>query len=243
MGLEEEKRSSQRSSKELVRLAYLQLHKGDTQRATEHFQIAAERARDEGDVSTMQSCYLNAGACLVSRGKLKEGNRVLLSTLKLVKAQKPDKNVSRESEREDTLATRSEICADIYYNLAVAAQKMGDMERAISFFKTSMNFYLKSQCMKQAAESLAGQARCYRRTNQSDHEIACLVRAQQLCHESGDSFNEAEACLELARTYLRERRMDACKEMLSTAKLLCLRIDQRGLKGNQFMNGKLVQYF
>lgn len=211
-------------SKELTGLAYLQLQKGDPQGATEYFERAAEQARDEGDASTMMSCYLNAGACLVSRGQLQQGNKLLLSALKLVKTQKLKTN--------DGEGTMTEICADIYYNLAVAAQRMDKMKRAISYFKTSVELYLKSESVLHAADALTGLARCHRRAGQSEKEITCLVSAQQLFNQLGDSYKEAEVCLELARTYLMgESRMEDCKEMLSKAKLLCLRIDHRGLQG------------
>lgn len=222
-------------SLEIIRLAYLQLQKGDSQRATEYFEGAAESARDEGNVDVMISCYLNAGACLVSRGQLQRGKRLLLSSLKLVKTQKPDKNMSRTKEGKETLATMAEISADIYYNLAVAAKKMDNMKRAISHFKTSAELYLKSGCVQHAAESFTGTARCHRQVGEADEEVACLVSAQQLYRDAGDSFNEAESCLELARTHVRERRMEDCQEMLSTAKLLCLRVNQGGLQGKLYL--------
>ena len=218
--------SGEKQPRELTGLAYQELQKGDYRKAVGYFKNAAEKARDVGDVNTMISSYLNAGACLVSRGKLEEGNKLLLSSLKLVKAE----DVSGESDEHDP--AMAEIGADIYYNLAVAAQKMDNKKRATACFKMSMELYLKSECKARAAESITGLARCHRQAGQCDNEITCLVTAQQLYHEVGESFHEAEACLELARTYLRESRMEDCKRMLSTAKLLCLRThDHRGLQG------------
>ena len=230
MGSGEE--TSKLCSREITRLAYLQLHNGDSQKATEYFESAAERAGDEGDVCTMISCYLNAGACLVSRGQLQQGKRLLLSSLKLAKTQGMDQSVSRTGDHsEETVATMLEISADIHYNLAVAAQKMGTARKAASHYKTSAELYLKCECLPHAAESLTGLARCHRKCGESDKEIASLINAQQLYHGLGDSFNEAESCLELARTYLKEGRLEDTKEMLSTAKLLGLRTDDRALQG------------
>jgi tetratricopeptide (TPR) repeat protein len=225
-----EEQPSQHGSLELTRQAYQELHKGEHQKAISCFESAAEKARDEGDNITMISCYLNAGACLVSRGKLEEGNKFLLTSYKLVKALSQEKDISRELEEDE--GSMIEIRADIYYNLGVAAQKMDNLKQAVSCFKASAELYLKSECKLHAAESLTGLARCRRQSRQSDKEITCLVTAQQLYHKMGRSFNEAEVCLELARTYLREERLEDCKEMLSTAKLLCLRVDDRGLKGS-----------
>lgn len=218
MGSGEEKQP-----RELTGLAYQELQKCDYRKAVGYFKNAAEKARDEGDVCTMISSYLNAGACLVSRGNLEEGHKLLLSSLKLVKAE-------TASDKHDPAIT--EINADIYYNLAVAAQKMNNMKQATACFKMSMELYLKLGNKAHAAESVTGLARCHRQAGQSDKEITCLVTAQQLYHKVGESFHEAETCLELARTYLRESKMEDCKKMLSTAKLLCLRIhDNRGLQG------------
>lgn len=207
-------------SRELSRLAYIQLREGNSQKAVEHFKSAAEKARDEGDVDTMISCYLNAGACLVSRDQLQQGNTLLLASLKLAKE-------AHATDGKETM----EITADINFNLAVAEKKMGNIKKAKSYFQTSVDLYLKSGSMVHAAESLTGLAGCYRKRMEPEQEITCLIRAQGLYHELGESYNEAECCLELARTYLREKQMENCKEMLSTAKLLCLRIDQHSLKG------------
>ena len=208
-------------SRELSRLAYVQFQEGNSKKAVELFKSAAEKARDESDVDTMISCYLNAGACLVSRDQFQQGSTLLLESLKL------EKEVHATDDKEPTL----EITADINFNLAVAEKKMGNIKKAKSYFKTSVDLYLKSDSMIQAAESLTGLAGCYRKRREPGQEITCLVRAQGLYHELGEGYNEAECCLELARTYLREKQMENCKEILSTAKLLCLRIDQRSLKG------------
>ena len=218
-------------SEELTRLAYIHLQKGDAQKATKHFESAAERAKDEGNACTMISCYLNAGACLVSRNQLKEGNDFLLMALKLAKMQKPDEQVFQSTNGKDDQVSMTEIMADIYYNLAVAAQKVDDSKKAISYFKTSAECYLKTGCMLHAAESFVGLAGCHRYVREVEEEIDSLHRAGQIFHKLEDHYNEADTSLELAKTHLRDARTEQAKEMLSKAKLLCLRVDNHSLQG------------
>ena len=219
------------STEEITRLAYTHLQKGDAQRATECFESAADKARQEGKPEAMISCYLNAGACLVSRGQLTQGNAFLLSALRLTKSQKLDESISRRKDGKETKVSIMEISADINFNLAIAAKKVQKHKKAIYYFRASADLYLKSGCVMHAAESYSNLAHCHRKTQERHKEVACLVKAQHLYHEAEDSYNEAECCLELARTYLRENLMDDCKEMLSTAKLLCLRVDNRSHQG------------
>lgn len=232
-------------SKGITRLAYIQLQKGDSQGAVEYFERAAEKAKDEGDDSAIITSYLNAGACLVSSGQPKQGSTFLLSALKLAKAQKVDTNVSRTTDANGKNTTTSilEISADIFYNLGVAAQRMNNIEDAISHFKISIDLYLKSDCVLHAAEGFTSLASCHRTLQESEKEITSLVNAQKLYQEAGSDYKEAASCLELARTYLREERVDDCKEMLSTAKLLCTRVNshaQRGMEmGSHFLRWTL----
>lgn len=215
-------------SKQLSQLAYIQLEAGNAPKAVELFKSAAEKARGEGDVDTIISCYLNAGACLVSRDQLQQGSTLLHASLKLAKEYHATESHATDG-KEST--TGMEITADINFNLAVAEKKMGNIKNAKSYFKTSVDLYLKSDSVVHAAEGLTGLAGCYRKRREPGKEITCLVRAQVLYHEQGEGYHEAECCLELARTYLREKQMENCKEILSTAKLLCLRIDHCSLKG------------
>lgn len=218
-------------SEELTKLAYLHLQRGDAEKATEHFESAAEAAREEGDDSTMISCYLNAGACLVSKGQLKQGNKLLLVALRLAKGQKPDEQDSRTADSTDSPMSMIEIKADIYYNLAVAAQKTDDIKKAISYFKTSAECYLESNCTVQAAESCACLAGCYKLIREVEKEVESLRSAQQLYHKLENHYEEADTCLELAKTHLRDAKAEQAKEMLSTAKLLCMRMSNRSLQG------------
>ncbi len=225
------KHSLRSGSKELTRLAYTHLQRGDAQKAMEYFESAAETAKDEGDDITMISCYLNAGACLVSRSQMKQGTSFLLTALKLAKTQKPDKHVPRTADGKDNEASMIEIMADVYYNLAVAAQKVNDCKKAISYFKTSAEFYLKTDCTLHAAESFMSLAGCHRHSREVEKEVESLQSAQQLFHQLEDHYNEADTCLELAKTHLKEGKTEQVKEMLSTANMLCLRVDNRSLQG------------
>ena len=213
------------SSSEITRLAYLHLGKSDSRMAVGCFLKAAERAKEEDAEVVVISSYLNAGACLVSEGQLKRGNTLLLSALKLTKMQK------QEPDTTEARPPTMELSADIYYNLAVAAEKMDKFKKAAAYFKTSAECYLEVGCEAHAAESYSSLASCYGKLGESREQLSSLLSARQLHHKLGDPYNEAEACLELARTHLSQGQVDACKEMLSTVKLLCLRVNNHALQG------------
>lgn len=244
MGSGEEIRSSAKrsayinaSATEITRLGYGHLQKGDSLKAAECFESAAEKAGEEGDEVVMISCYLNAGACLVSNEQLLQANKYLISALKLAKAQKPDENVSRSGmDGTETKVSITEISGDIHFNLGIAAEKMQKFKSAVAFFKASADLYLKAGSVLHAAETYSNLASCHRKAKERHSEVACLITARQLYQELGDTYHEAETCLELARTYQRESLVTDCKEMLSTAKLLCLRVKERLLQGEPRSN-------
>ena len=223
-----EKKLLRESSGAISRRATIYLQKGDALKATEYFKRAAETAKKEGDACTMISCYLNAGACLVSKGQIKDGKGFLFTALRLAKTEQPD---TAAPPTADNQASMIEIMADIYYNLAVVAQKENDSKKAISFFKISTEFYLKMDCLLHAAESLVSLAECYRHSKEVEEEMSSLQSAQELFHRLEDHYNEAETRLGLARACFREGKTEQAKEMLSTAKLLCLRVDDHSLQG------------
>lgn len=226
MGLEGEKYSA----KELTKLAYVQLQRGNTRRAVDFFESAAKKAKGEGDISALVSCHLNAGACLISQGQLEHGVQFLQSALELVKTQLRANKDSRGGEKNTSTITT--LSADIYYNLAIAAQDMNKTRKATSHFKASIDLYLKVGSLLHAAESFVCLANCYRRKEEVEKEVTCLVSAQQLYHDLGDVYHEASSCMELARTHLRHGETGQCREMLSTAKMLCHRVDDHKLQGN-----------
>lgn len=227
---------------ELTKTAYNLLDSGDNERAIEYFESAAEMARDVGTTSAVVPSYLNIGACLVTQGELRRGRRFLQSALKLLRSQSSKSESKDQTSRSDyrpltpspSLKRGGAIAedvalrmfADIHYYLGKAHQGMKDYEKALAHFQMSMNLSLNEPSSTgHAAESLTHLSHCYREMGDIDKEMDSLKRAEELYHELGESSNEAGICIELARIYLREGRTDDTKEMLSTARMLCQRIE------------------
>lgn len=228
------------SVNELTRQAHKRLQKGDLHGAMEHYEQAVEGAKLTSDTMLKISSYLNAGACLISLGHHKRGMCLLESACKLLK-RAGITTFDKDTELDRTTPTSAkhrdhkllEMGADVYFNTAVAAQGLHDLKKATSCFKISIDLYLKAGAKNHAADSFSSLARCYQEANQLEQEIASLVSAQQLFNELEDSSNEATTCMELARVYLRVGRKEECKQMVATAKLQAMRVDDPKLQGTQ----------
>ena len=216
---------SKTSLNQLTRLAHEHLQKGDLQKAMEHFESAVEQSKNIGDSSVRVSCYLNAGACLVSLGRYKRGLSFLESAAGIIKTFEEESNGA--SEKVQML----EMSADVHYNAAVAAQGLHEYEKAVTSFDSCIDFYMKAGSKGHAAESFSSLATCHGEAGSIDKQIDCLKSAQQLYNELGDPGNEALVYVDLAKAYLSGEKKDECKQMLSTAKMLCLRVDNAEIQG------------
>lgn len=229
------------SINELTRQAHKQLQKGDLHGAMEHYERAVEEAKLTSDNTVKISSYLNAGACLVSLGHYRRGLELLESACKILKKAGIHTVSDRDAEIERIASSPAspkpkdthllEMSADVYFNTAVAAQGLQDFKKATSSFKISIDHYLKAGAKSHAAEGFSSLAGCYQEAGQLDQEIASLVSAQQLYSELEDSSNEATTCIDLAKVYLRVGRKEECKQMLGTAKLQTLRVDDPRIQG------------
>ena len=208
---------------DLTRLAHEHLQKGDLHKAMEHFESAVERSKTVEDIKVKISCYLNAGACLVSLGKYTRGLSFLESASSIIKTMGEENG----SGVNDTW----EMSADVFYNTAVAAQGLQDYDKAVSSFKSCIDLYMKADSKEHAAEAFTSLASCHRESHQNEREIACLSSAQHIYNDLGDCSSEALVCIDLAKAYLGIGRPDECKQMLSTAKMMCLRMDDPKIQG------------
>lgn len=220
------KPSSGASLNRLTQLAHEHLQKGDLTKAMEHFESAVKRSREVGDSSVKISCYLNAGACLVSLGQYKRGLSFLESAASVIKT------MDLEGEGESSPDAHAlEVSADVFYNTAVAVQGLREYEKAVANFKLCIDLYVKADAKQLAAEGFTSLASCHKEVGHTDKEIACLMCAQQLYSDLGDCSNEALVYVDLAKAYFRIDQRDECKQMLSTAKMLCLRVDDPKVQG------------
>ena len=210
----------------LLQTAHEHVQEGKLQKAAEHFERAAKAAESAEDSDLKISCFLNAGACLVSLGQYEEGLVYLGSAASIIATVH-----AQQDGEEGDLQQVLEASADVHYNSAVAYQALNDYEQAVTEFQTCIELYEKSNHQGNAAEVLSSLALCHREAGRPENERACLARAQSLYREAGDSSGEAVVCADMARAYLRAGKNEECKQMLSTAKMICLRVDDQKTQG------------
>ena len=212
------------SINQLTRLAHEHLQNGDLRKAMEHFESAVEQSKSIEDLKVKISCYLNAGACLVSLREYKRGLNFLESASTTVKT------MGDEGERASH-GDLLEMSADIFYNTAVAAQGLHEYEKAVSNFSSCIDCYLKADSRENAAEAFTSLASCHREEGQAEKVVTSLKSAQQLYSEVGDCGSEALVCVDLAKAYLKCSRLEECKQMVTKAKMLYLRVDNPKIQG------------
>ena len=214
-----------------LQAAHEHLERGELQKASECFERAAKELESSDIIKMKISCFLNAGACLVSLGEYRKGLECLGSAASIISVQS-----SYESHEVDGSAYENdreilEASADVHYNSAIAYHALRDYEQAIGEFQHCIDLYEKSEYIQNVAEVLTALASCHREAGQPENERACLTRAQKIYKQLEDSSGEAMSCATLARAYLREGREEECKQMLSTAKMISSRMDNRKLLG------------
>ena len=131
------------------------VNKEDYQGALERFQSALEKAETLSDNQHPKlkfACLLNLGACLVSSGKPGRGLNMLETALALLESEQGNSNCE-EAEEESQIITEGSK-ADLHYNIGMAAQVLGDCERAVEGFKHSVAEHMKSGDKKQACRSV-----------------------------------------------------------------------------------------
>lgn len=208
----------------VMQTAHEYLEKGELQKAVEYFERAAKESETSLTTESKISCFLNAGACLISLGQYKKGLVYLGSAANIISTQSLAES---QKENEDRNKEVLEVSADIHYNSAVAYQALRDYEQAVNKFQQCIDLYIQSGYLHNAAEVLSALASCHLEAGQPENERACLTRAHSLYKQLNDHSGEAMVCTNLARAFLRVGRKEECKQMLSTAKMICLRVDNK----------------
>lgn len=194
------------------------LEKGELHKAVEYFERATKESETCVSTKSKISCFLNAGACLISLGKYRKGLVYLGSAANIISTQSP---VDQDKE----------VVADIHYNSAIAHQSLRDYEQAVDKFQQCIDLYIQFGYLHNAAEVLSSLASCHLEAGQPENERACLTRARALYKQLKDHSGEAMVCANLARSFLRVGRKEECKQILSTAKMISLRVDNQNHLG------------
>lgn len=199
-----------------------QLEGGNYEKALEHYVSAVQESERLKNHDTEYACLLNAGACMVSLGRCKEGLQLLERAINIVDTS--GKELDKDS---------ATVHADVYFNAGVAAQELKDFEKAESYFKLSLKLYLAFSLKQYASEACSNLAKCYRHLGNTEKEVSALQGSQKLCHDIGNSDAEALACGELVVAYLLGNKIAECRQALCTAKMMCLRSTNLKTQGTQ----------
>jgi len=210
--------------RELTKVAYNLLESGKKSDAVEYFENAARKARETGSASAVIATYLNAGACLVTQDEYRRGRTFLQSALKLLESMQSEKN-SNSSEERTSLGNVARLSADIHYYLGLAYHKLDESVTALEYLATSTELYTGEDLHRLAAESLSCMSNCYDQAENSEKKILTVKKLADVYHQLGDSSKEAETYIELAHVFLREMKINSAKQMLSTSRMLCQRVD------------------
>lgn len=220
------------ASQTVMQAAHEYLDKGELAEAAKCFERAANEVK--GSSETNIACFLNAGACLISLGEYKKGLICLESAASIIFSQSATE--SEEKDGENDGKDMLEVSADVSYNSAIAYQALGDYEQAVVKFEQCTDLHEKAGNSRSAADMLNTLALCHREAGQTDKEIDCLTRVQGMYRQLGDCGGEASAYASLARAYLRAGREAECRQMLSTAKMISSRINNKKVLGINICN-------
>ena len=207
--------------------AHKYLDKGELAEAAKSFETAANEAEESSETKIL--CFLNAGACLISLGDYRKGLVCLESATSIISSRSA--TASEENDGGEGDKEMLEVSADVSYNSAVAYQALGDYEQAVVKFEQSTSLHEKAGNLRSAADMLNALASCHREAGQQDKEMAYLTRVQGMYRQLGDCGGEAMTCATLARAYLKAERETDCRQMLSTAKMISSRVDDKKLLG------------
>lgn len=208
---------------ELTTRGHDSLVSGRPKEALESFQSALTLTEtlDKGPKLKISS-LLNAGACLVTIGEHQRGISLLQSSLSLLDSI-PDDQYESEGKQELNI-----LRGDVYYNLGLANQGIGDHQLATKQLKQSIDVYMKNDHQSTAGDVFSVLATCYKDRNELNQEETALLSAQQLYHDCNELGKEALCYSQLAIAYHCNGRGEECIQMLTKAKIIGI-----GLEDNE----------
>lgn len=243
--MEEEQQTSEDISpedkvKELTAQGTQCLDIGQTRDALIHFQAALSLTETIDRPKLKLSCLLNTGAALVTTGEHQRGISLLQSALSLLDSiPNHDKKTTEEGNEDETPKDDSKhnnwspdyIRGDIYYNLGLANEGMGENSLAVTQLKQAVDYYIKAKQPSIAGDVLYTLSSCFKTHRDYKQQVTALLTAQQLYNESCDPNKEIACFTELAIAYHAMGKREECLQMLTTAKIMGLRLDNAKAQG------------
>ena len=211
------------------------LKSGQVKEALSHFQTALSVSEAIPDNPRLKlSCLLNTGAALVTTGEHQRGISLLQSALSLL-----DSIPNRETEPHTvengissnggdlSLSTLSPDLTrgDIYYNLGLANDSLGEFSLAMTQLKQSIDYYVKGGALASAGDVFVAISSLEKERNNYKEQITCLLSAQRLYQDAGEQSKEIMILTDLAIAYQTGGKREECIQSLTRAKIMGLRLD------------------
>lgn len=146
-------------------------------------------------------------------------------------------SIPNHHENETSSWSPDHTRGDIYFNLGLANEGIREISLAITQLKQSVDYYIKSGQTVIAGDVFCTLSSCYRdHKHHKQQQITALLSAQTLYHDAGDQAKEIMTYTELAIAYQLLGKREECIQMLTTAKIMGLRLDDVRTQG-KYMSG------
>ena len=211
---------------ELTTRGHEYLLSGQLKEALDSFQSAlAVSETIYGALELKISCLLNTGACLVTVGEHQRGISLLESSLSLLDSIPEDQCKSEDKQKWDLLK------ADHYYNLGLANQSIGHISLAINQLNQSIDLYIRNGHQSTAGDVFCTLAVCCKDNKDSIQQEKTLLSAIQMYHDCNEIGKETLTYSELAIAYQCNGNREKCIQMLTTAKIMGLKLEDINIQG------------
>ncbi|XP_051901818.1 tetratricopeptide repeat protein 24 [Pristis pectinata] len=169
---------------------------------------------DTGDQSVQRACAFNLGAAYVASGRPAKGLDFLLRS-------QPAEGGERQG--------------DLYFNLGIAHEGLGDVESAAEHYQQALAHYQAYQPQGEA-DTCMKLASCRARVGNPAQASRCFRRAGQVYRQGGSPDMAAVALNEAARHMLQCRQFTATEitEVLNECRTICRNIQNKALLGKLY---------
>lgn len=232
--------------KELTSQGGNALKSGQIKEALSHFQTALSASEAIPDNPRLKlSCLLNTGAALVTTGEHQRGISLLQSALSLLDSI-PNRQTDPHTLANGISSNKEDLTpntlspdltrGDIYYNLGLANDSLGEFSLATTQLKQSIDYYVKGGALSSAGDVFVVISSREKERKNFKEQITCLLSAQRLYQDAGEQSKEILTLTDLAIAYQTGGKREECIQSLTRAKIMGLRLDDPKTQSKRFMN-------
>ncbi|XP_055521643.1 tetratricopeptide repeat protein 24 isoform X3 [Leucoraja erinacea] len=209
---DEERQEAQAEIEGLTKAGSLALAQEHPEEALASFKKAFLMSLDVGEQSVQRACAFNLGAAYVASGRPAKGLDFLLRS-------QPAEGDERQG--------------DLYFNLGIAQEELGDLESAAEHYEQALAHYRTRQPQGEA-DTCMKLASCRARAGHEAQAARCFLRAGRLYRQGGGPDMAAVALNEAAGHMLQCRHFTATQitEVLNECRTVCGNIQNKALLGS-----------